>query len=108
MQIVVHNPGPERPTSTDADASHGAPVSRLRTVTGNRCPRKCSSGFDREIPLDPENRLVVDFGAQRPYPACFRENSPDFGSYRGRPRDRVNLASIPGFVPASALLAVGC
>jgi hypothetical protein len=48
---------------------------------------------------------VVDFGAARPYPAYLREHSPDFGSYRGRTRDRVDLASVPGFVPASGLLA---
>jgi hypothetical protein len=47
----------------------------------------------------------VDFGGPRPYPAYLREHSPDFGSYRGRPHDRVDLASAPGFVPASALLA---
>ena len=88
-----------------ARAPTEAGPSRLRTVTGNRFPRKCSCGCGREIPRDPEIRLVVDFGASRPYPAYLREHSPDFGSYRGRPRDRVDLASVPGFVPASALPA---
>ena len=101
MQHSISYPTPERQTPTEPAAT----VSRLRTVTGNRFPRKCSCGCGREIPRDPEIRLVVDFGAQRPYPAYLREHSPDFGSYRGRPRDRVDLASVPGFVPASALLA---
>jgi hypothetical protein len=97
--IQYRNPTTDRPTPTEH-----AP-SRLRTVTGNRFPRKCSCGCGREIPRDPEIRLVVDFGAQRPYPAYLREHSPDFGTYRGRPRDHADLASIPGFVPANALLA---
>src|SRR5208282_205991 len=99
MQTSIQYPTAEQPTPTEH-----AP-SRLRTVTGNRFPRKCSCGCGREIPRDPEIRLVVDFGAQRPYPAYLREHSPDFGSYRGRPRDRVDLASVPGFVSASSLLA---
>jgi len=98
-QPSIQYPTAERPTPTEHTPS------RLRTVTGNRFPRKCSCGCGREIPRDPEIRLVVDFGAQRPYPAYLREHSPDFGSYRGRPRDRVDLASVPRFVPASALLA---
>jgi hypothetical protein len=99
QQASIHYPTPERPTPTEH-----AP-SRLRTVTGNRFPRKCACGCGFQIPRDPEVRYVVDFGAQRPYPAYLREHSPDFGSYRGRPRDRVDLASVPGFVPASAFLA---
>src|SRR5208283_3356877 len=92
------------PTPEHAQSTEHAP-SRLRTVTGNRFPRKCSCGCGRQIPRDAEVRYVVDFGSPRPYPAYLREHSPDFGSYRGRPRDRVDLASVPGFVPASALLA---
>ena len=99
MQPSIQYPTAERPAPTE----HGAP--RLRTVTGNRFPRKCQCGCGREIPRDPEIRLVVDFGATRPYPAYLREHSPDFGSYRGPSRDRVDLVSVPGFVPASALLA---
>jgi hypothetical protein len=98
MQPSIQYPTAERPTPTEH-----AP-SRLRTVTGNRFPRKCACGCGLGIPRDPEVRYVVDFGAQRPYPAYLREHSPDYGSYRGRPRDRVDLASVPGFVPASALL----
>jgi len=101
MQHSISYPTPERQAPTEPTPT----VSRLRTVTGNRFPRKCSCGCGHAIPRDPEVRYVVDFGAQRPYPAYLREHSPDFGSYRGRPRDRVDLASIPGFVPASALLA---
>jgi hypothetical protein len=48
---------------------------------------------------------VVDFGAPRPFPAYFREHSPDYGSYHGRVRDHVDLASVPGFVPAGTHLA---
>ena len=80
QQASIHYPTAELP-----DPTEHAP-SRLRTVTGNRFPRKCSCGFGREIPRDPEIRLVVDFGAARPYPAYLREHSPDFGSYRASPR----------------------
>ncbi len=80
-------------------------TSRLRTVTGNRFPRKCACGCGHAIPRDPEVRYVVDFGAQRPYPAYLREHSPDFGSYRGRPGGREDLDSVPRFVSAAELLA---
>jgi hypothetical protein len=90
--------------ATPTDANHGAP--RLRTVTGNRFPRKCSCGCGQAIPRDPEIRLVVDFGAPRPYPAYLREHSPDYGSYLGGAQTRrERLAAAPGFTPASALLA---
>ncbi len=100
-QASIQSPTRESQPPTEPTAT----VSRLRTVTGNRFPRKCACGCGFQIPRDPEIRYVVDFGGQRPYPAYLREHSPDFGSYRGRPRDRVDLASVPGFVPASALLA---
>jgi hypothetical protein len=61
----------------------GPVAQRLRSVTGNKFPRRCSCGCGREIPRDPEIRLVVDFGAPRPYPAYSRDHSADFGSYRG-------------------------
>ncbi len=80
-------------------------VSRLRTVTGNRFPRKCACGCGFQIPRDPEVRYVVDFGGPRPYPAYLREHSPDFGSYRGRPGVREDLDKVPGFVSAADLLA---
>jgi hypothetical protein len=99
MQTSIQSPVAERPTPT------GPVAQRLRSVTGNKFPRKCSCGCGREIPRDPEIRLVVDFGASRPYPAYFREHSPDFGSYPGRAQDHIDLASVPGLVPASALLA---
>jgi hypothetical protein len=81
-------------------------ASRLRTVTGNRWPRKCSCGCGHAIPRDPSIRYVVDFGAPRPYPAYLREHSPDFGSYGGRaPTRREQMAAVPGFTPATVLLA---
>jgi hypothetical protein len=46
---------------------------------------------------------VVDFGASRPYPAFIREHSPDYGTYRGRPRAREDANPLPGFVRASDL-----
>ena len=101
MQHSISYQTPERPTPKEPNAA----VSRLRIVTGNRFPRKCACGCGAGIPRDPGVRYVVDFGAPRPYPAFIREHSPDFGSYRGPPRGRVDLASVPGFVPASALLA---
>ncbi len=99
---IQYPPAERAPPPTDAN--HGAP--RLRTVTGNRFPRKCSCGCGQAIPRDPEIRLVVDFGTPRPYPAYLREHSPDFGSYGGRVQSRrETLAAVPGFVPATALLA---
>ncbi len=40
MQHSISYPTPERPTPTEPTAS----ISRLRTVTGNRFPRKCACG----------------------------------------------------------------
>jgi len=79
-----------------------APV-RLRTVTGNRFPRKCACGCGQPIPRDPEVRYVVDFGAPRPYPAYLREHSPDFGSPFNRRPARKLAEDVPGFIPASAV-----
>jgi hypothetical protein len=99
---IQHPPAERVPTPTNAN--HGA--TRLRTVTGNRFPRRCSCGCGQAIPRDPEIRLVVDFGAPRPYPAYLGEHSPDFGTYRGRAQSgRETLAAVPGFKPATALLA---
>ena len=78
--------------------------SRLRTVTGNHFPRKCASGCGFQIPRDPEVRHVVDFGGSRPYPAFLRENSPDYGTYRDKPRAREGAEPLPGFTAASELL----
>ncbi|MGP8067248.1 MAG: hypothetical protein ACLPU9_03300, partial [Thermoplasmata archaeon] len=58
---------PQRAPSTPT-----ATVSRLRTVTGNRFPRKCACGCGHSIPRDAEVRYVVDFGAAKPYPAYLR------------------------------------
>jgi hypothetical protein len=76
-------------------------------VTGVRFPTRCACGCDQEIPRDPSLQVVVDFGASRPYPTYLREHSPDFGTYRGGRATRARAdaaASVPGFVPASALL----
>jgi hypothetical protein len=98
MQTSIQNPTTEHPSPTENR--------RLRTVTGNRWPRKCACGAcDQLIPRDPEIRYVVDFGSPRPYPAYLREHSPDYGSYRGRPRTREDVDAVPGFTPASELLA---
>ncbi len=95
----------EPPTPTDANPRR-APT-RLRTVTGNRFPRKCSCGCGQPIPRDLDIRYVVDFGAPRPYPAYLREHSPDFGTYRGgRARaTKQDIDAVPGFTPASELIA---
>jgi hypothetical protein len=100
MQPSIQYQNAERAPPTEPATS-----SRLRTVTGNRFPRKCSCGCGQAIPRDPEIRLVVDFGAPRPYPAYLRDHSPEFGTYRGRPRNRAEFAQVPGFVPASSFVA---
>jgi hypothetical protein len=79
-------------------------TSRLRTVTGNRFPRKCACGCGFTIPRDPEVRYVVDFGAAKPYPAYLREHSPDYGTYSGKPRAHEGTSAVPGFRPASELI----
>jgi hypothetical protein len=100
MQSIQHpTPDTEPPTGTTT-------ASRFRIVTGNRWPRKCACGCSGQIPRDASIRYVVDFGAPRPYPAYLREHSPDFGSYRGRAQSRrETFAAVPGFTPATALLA---
>jgi hypothetical protein len=103
MQQSISYPTTAPPTPNEPTAG----TSRLRTVTGNKFPRKCACGCGQPIPRDPEVRYVVNFGAPRPYPAYLREHSPDYGSYRGRPRDRAGeeFPPVPGFTPASELLA---
>ena len=68
-QSITHEPSETQPT--------GPATTRLRTVTGNKFPRKCACGCGQNIPRDPEVRYVVNFGAPRPYPAYLREHSPD-------------------------------
>jgi hypothetical protein len=97
MQHSISYPTPEQATPTEPTTS------RLRTVTGNRFPRKCACGCGHAIPRDPEIRYVVDFGAQRPYPAYLREHSPDYGSYHGKPTAREDAEPLPGFARASDL-----
>jgi len=96
MQSIEHSE-PVPPTDPTAITS------RLRTVTGNRFPRKCACGCGFAIPRDPEVRYVVDFGAVKPYPAYLLEHSPDYGAYRGKSRAREDARSLPGFTPASEL-----
>ena len=98
MQQSIERPTLEPPTPTEPR------VSRLRTVTGNRWPRKCACGCDQRIPRDPEIRYVVDFGAPKPYPAYLREHSPDYPVRRAQERKAHPGDTCPGFVPASLLL----
>jgi hypothetical protein len=107
QQPSIQHPRPA--TAEHAPTRQTSPEgsSRLRTVTGNRFPRKCSCGCGQPIPRDLDIRYVVDFGAPRPYPAYLREHSPDFGTYRGG-RSRATkqaLDAVPGFTPASDLIA---
>jgi hypothetical protein len=99
MQSITTSPTRERQTPTEPTAT----VSRLRTVTGNRFPRKCACGCGFQIPRDPEVRYVVNFGGPRPYPAYLREHSPDYGTYHSKPRAREDAAPLPGFTRASEL-----
>jgi hypothetical protein len=97
MQASIQSPTRESQTPTESTTS------RLRTVTGNRFPRKCACGCGFQIPRDSEVRYVVDFGSAKLYPAYLREHSPDYGTYHGKPRVREDLRSLPGFTPASDL-----
>ena len=47
MQQSINRPAP---ADSRTNPSTGAP--RLRTVTGNRFPRKCACGCDQPIPRD--------------------------------------------------------
>jgi len=101
MQHTIQDPTPEPP----APIEHATP--RLRTVTGNRWPRECACGCNQAIPRGPDTRLVVDFGAPRPYPAYLLEHSPDRVGARGQPRvDRSapEASPEPEFVPATKIL----
>jgi hypothetical protein len=100
MQHSISYPDEARQTPIEPTAT----VSRLRTVTGNRFPRKCACGCGFQIPRDPEVRYVVDFGASKPYPAYLREHSPDYGSYNGSRTKKEDASSVPGFRPASELI----
>ena len=96
MQPSTYNPAPPTPNNGG---------SRLRTVVGNRYPRKCASCHET-IPVGDAVRTVVDFGAAKPYPAYHAEHSPDAGSFRGHaPRNQESAPSGAGFQPASALPA---
>jgi hypothetical protein len=99
QQASIQDPTANRPTPTEPTAT----VSRLRTVRGNRFPRKCACGCGQAIPRDPEVRYVVDFGAARPYPAYLREHSPDYGSSWVRARSPEPTDSLPEFARASDL-----
>ena len=101
MATATQSPEPLR-TATPSDPT----PTRLRTVTGNKFPRKCACGCGLPIPRDPEIRYVVDFGAAKPYPAYLREHSPDYGTYSAsRARKTAGSAdSVPAFRPASELI----
>ena len=101
MQTSIQHPTPEHATPTEPAATP-----RLRTVTGNRFPRRCACGCGLAIPRDPEVRYVVDFGATKPYPAYLREHSPDYGTYHGgrvrKPED--DFGQVPGFKTGTEIL----
>jgi hypothetical protein len=101
MQPIVQDPTPERHPPTEP-----ATTPRLRTVTGNRFPRKCACGCGLGIPRDPEIRYVVDFAAPRPYPAYLREHSPDYSSYRGGSARKTedDFGKVPGFRTGTEIL----
>ena len=71
MQQSIQYRTPEQPTPTEHAAS------RLRTVMGNRWPRKCSCGRGPRIPRGDDVCLVADFGVSRVYPAHLLGHSPD-------------------------------
>lgn len=98
MQPNIQYRTSEPPSSID----HATP--RLRTVTGNRWPRGCACGCGQQIPRGPDTRLVVDFGAPRPYPAYLREHSPDYTGARGRSAPATEPAPEPEFVPGRKFL----
>ncbi len=102
MQTSIQHPNADRPMPTDANEV--AP--RLRTVTGNRFPRKCSCGCGLHIPRDPEVRYVVDFGTTKPYPAYLREHSPDYGTYNGGRVRKLegDFGRVPGFKTGTEIL----
>ena len=77
----------------------------LRLVQGNvrDASQACACKCGLTIPRDPEVRYVVDFGTQKPYPAYLREHSPDYGTYRGKPRSNEGTTAAPTFRPASDL-----
>lgn len=55
QQVSIQYPQRELPTPTEPTTTP-----RLRTVTGNRFPRKCACGCGFQIPRDPEIRCRVD------------------------------------------------
>jgi|GEM_PF-6817275 len=74
MQPIVQYPRKEPEKSTEPTTQ------RLRTITGNKFPRKCACGCGLGIPRDPEIRYVVDFGTTKPYPAYLRSTRPTTGA----------------------------
>ena len=92
-----------RPTRESPETIEPSAPSRLRTVTGNRWPRRCACQCGLEIPRDAEVRYVVDFGAPRPYPAYLCEHSPDYKGPRVGGRSPYAGDTCPGFVQASLL-----
>jgi len=55
MQSINTNSPRESPTPNEPTTP------RLRTVTGNRFPRKGACGCGFQIPRDPEVRYVIEF-----------------------------------------------
>jgi len=60
VQSITHEPSETQPTEPTP--------SRLRTVTGNRFPRKCACGCGFQIPPDPEVPRAADLTTTRSAP----------------------------------------
>ena len=58
QHATIQYPTSSRPAPTELAATE-----LLRTVTGNRFPRKSACGCGRAILRDPEIRYVVNFGS---------------------------------------------
>ena len=101
MATATQSTEPLRETPTEPTTA-----TRLRTVTGNKFPRKCACGCAIGIPRDPEIRYVVDFGAPKPYPAYLREHSPDYGTYKGgrARKSQEEFGHVPGFKTGKEIL----
>ncbi len=56
---------------------------KLRTLTGQRWPAKCSDGCGAEIPAGADVKVVVDLES-RPRKAWLPEHSPDAGTWNRR------------------------
>jgi len=85
MQQRISYPTPERQTPTKPTVT----VSRLRTVTGNRFPRKCACGCGHAIPRDPGSATWSISGPRgldsQPIDGRVSHHRPNLGRRRGGP-----------------------